>query len=109
LIILEQFVKRRFIKQRKTTYVKHGLICNYTIVRNDIEGRRGQTPPRFGNFAIRHKAFVQYITIFFTFRPLPLEIKGVIGRQSTRTVYDLGGESRLNNTSPVSVRTLYLP
>src|ERR1700687_2109291 len=91
--LLERFVKRRRIKQWKLTNVKHGVVGNHAVMRDDVEGGRGQPPPRSGHFAIRHEAIVQYITIFFTFGPLSLEIKGVIGRQKSWPRDDLGGRS----------------
>src|SRR5882762_8563734 len=76
---LERLVKRGRIKQRNPPDAKHGVVRDCAVARDDIERRRGQPPPRPGNLAVRHKALMQYITVFFTFCPFPLEIKGVIG------------------------------
>src|SRR5260370_12895869 len=92
-VLLERFVKRRCIKQRKALDLKDRVVCNHTVVRDDIEGRRGQAPPRSGDFAIRYEAFMQHITVFFTFCPFPLEIKGVTGRQEAGSRDDLGGRN----------------
>src|SRR5882762_10509731 len=83
--LLERLVKRRRIKQRKPPDAKHGVVRDCAVARDDVEGRRRQPPPRSGNFAIRHEAIMQYITVFFTFCPFPLEIKGVIGCKKARS------------------------
>src|SRR5260370_22571144 len=92
-VLLERFVKRRCIKQRKAPDLKDRVVCNHTVVRDDIEGRRGQAPPRSGDFAIRYEAFMQHITVFFTFCPFPLEIKWVPGLQEAGSRDDLGGRN----------------
>src|SRR5579862_2346639 len=69
--------------------MKDRFVGDGALAGHDVELGSREVPPRLGNSAIRHKAFMNDVAVFGALGPKALEIKRIAGGQQAGTRNDL--------------------
>src|ERR1700687_3312497 len=67
------------------------MVGNRPVIRNDVELRTPQSPPRPWNFAVGDEAAVKNVLFMYALGPFAFEVEGIARGQNSRAGLDLGG------------------